>query len=287
MYWLGLVGELRRTHRFDEATTRLRQARDEHRIDPTQYDMESKAIFNDRIEDLADQNDWETALAQSQEALARYPDDPSLQAQRELLADRKAQALDEREQTKVRDHYGERWATERLIVTPVAVEVAADLVPLVEGEGTQLHPNLSILVEEMRSRVREEYGVRVPGIRFRGNEGDMPDGTYIISMLEVPLVMGNQEGGSRLYLGEQATLDALFLKTQQAAHDPVTQAAGFWIASDDCQGRSKIRPPWRRKTRPSGRGVAWLTAAVRRRGQDAGAAAGGRSCCVRGDSSRR
>ena len=44
-----------------------------------------------------------------------------------------------------------------------------------------------------------------------------------------------------------------------------------------CQGRSKIRPPWRRKTRPSGRGVAWLKAAVRRRGQDAGAAAGGRA----------
>ena len=31
-----------------------------------------------------------------------------------------------------------------------------------------------------------------------------------------------------------------------------------------CQGRSKIRPPWRRKTRPSGRGVAWLKATVRR-----------------------
>ena len=44
-----------------------------------------------------------------------------------------------------------------------------------------------------------------------------------------------------------------------------------------CQGRSKMRPPWRRKTRPSGRGVAWLKAAVRRRGQDAGAAAGGRA----------
>ena len=44
-----------------------------------------------------------------------------------------------------------------------------------------------------------------------------------------------------------------------------------------CQGRSKIRPPWRRKTRPSGRGVVWLKAAVRRRGQDAGAAAGGRA----------
>ena len=52
---------------------------------------------------------------------------------------------------------------------------------------------------------------------------------------------------------------------------------GASLTDDECQGRSKIRPPWRRKTRPSGRGVAWLKAAVRRRGQDAGAAAGGRA----------
>ena len=56
----------------------------------------------------------------------------------------------------------------------------------------------------------------------------------------------------------------------------------------ECQGRSKIRPPWRRKTRPSGRGVAWLKAAVRRRVRmPERPRAGGLSCCVRGDSSRR
>ena len=45
----------------------------------------------------------------------------------------------------------------------------------------------------------------------------------------------------------------------------------------DCQGRSKIRPPWRRKTRPLGSGVEWRNAAVRRGRQDAGVAAGWRA----------
>ena len=46
---------------------------------------------------------------------------------------------------------------------------------------------------------------------------------------------------------------------------------------DDCQGRSKIRPPWRRKTRPFGSWVEWRNAAVRRGRQDAGVAAGWRA----------
>ena len=48
-------------------------------------------------------------------------------------------------------------------------------------------------------------------------------------------------------------------------------------AGSNCQGRSKIRPPWRRKTRPLGRWVEWRNAAVRRGRQDAGVAAGWRA----------
>ena len=44
-----------------------------------------------------------------------------------------------------------------------------------------------------------------------------------------------------------------------------------------CQGRSKIGPPWRRKTRPLGSWVEWRNAAVRRGRQDAGVAAGWRA----------
>ena len=49
------------------------------------------------------------------------------------------------------------------------------------------------------------------------------------------------------------------------------------LRDTECQGRSKIRPPWRRKTRPLGSWVEWRNAAVRRGRQDAGVVAGWRA----------
>ena len=57
-----------------------------------------------------------------------------------------------------------------------------------------------------------------------------------------------------------------------------TPAMGAQVSRiDTCQGRSKIRPPWRRKTRPLGSWVEWRNAAVRRGRQDAGVVAGWRA----------
>ena len=59
------------------------------------------------------------------------------------------------------------------VVTPIALEVAADLIPLVEdtGEGSKF---LGEMVPMMRDGLFYELGVRFPGIRVRGNETDMP-----------------------------------------------------------------------------------------------------------------
>jgi len=75
------------------------------------------------------------------------------------------------------------------VVTPIALEVAADLIPLVEdaGEGSKF---LGEMVPMMRDGLFYELGVRFPGIRVRGNETDMPPGSYLIMINEIPLVMG-------------------------------------------------------------------------------------------------
>ncbi|MBI2378522.1 MAG: type III secretion system export apparatus subunit SctV [Deltaproteobacteria bacterium] len=75
------------------------------------------------------------------------------------------------------------------VVTPIALEVAADLIPLVEdaGEGSKF---LGEMVPMMRDGLFYELGVRFPGIRVRGNESDMPAGSYLIMINEIPLVMG-------------------------------------------------------------------------------------------------
>lgn len=75
------------------------------------------------------------------------------------------------------------------VVTPIALEVAADLIPLVEdqGEGSKF---LGEMIPMMRDGLFYELGVRFPGIRVRGNESDMPTGSYLIMINEIPLVMG-------------------------------------------------------------------------------------------------
>jgi type III secretion protein V len=75
------------------------------------------------------------------------------------------------------------------VVTPIALEVAADLIPLVEdtGSGSKF---LGEMIPMMRDGLFYELGVRFPGIRVRGNETDMPPGSYLIMINEIPLVMG-------------------------------------------------------------------------------------------------
>ena len=86
---------------------------------------------------------------------------------------------------KVESHYGNKWLDQLLVVTPIAMEVAGDLIPLVEGENGGLNNTLQRLIDEMRKRILGNYGVKIPGIRFRGNQADLPNGTYIIMINEI------------------------------------------------------------------------------------------------------
>ncbi len=72
------------------------------------------------------------------------------------------------------------------VVTPVAIEVGRDLIPQVPDNEWIV---LQEYIPEMRERIQAETGVRVPGIRFRGNETDIPSNRYLIMLEEVPRVM--------------------------------------------------------------------------------------------------
>ena len=136
------------------------------------------------------------------------------------------------------------------VVTPIALEVAADLIPLVEdvGEGSKF---LGEMVPMMRDGLFYELGVRFPGIRVRGNESDMPAGSYLIMINEIPLVMGTvsldkvlvNDTAERLRLlnieGETATnpangnecawIDAEFKEVAEQAGLTTWDAAGYIV----------------------------------------------------------
>ncbi|MBM4283132.1 MAG: FHIPEP family type III secretion protein [Deltaproteobacteria bacterium] len=115
------------------------------------------------------------------------------------------------------------------VVTPIALEVAADLVPLVDDTGGSNF--LNELIPMMRDGLFYELGVRYPGLRVRGNEGDLPPGSYIIMVNEIPLVMGTVDKSKCLVNDTPDRLRLLGIEAEPAQNPANGNACG-WINSE-------------------------------------------------------
>jgi type III secretion protein V len=115
------------------------------------------------------------------------------------------------------------------VVTPIALEVAADLVPLVDDTGGSNF--LNELIPMMRDGLFYELGVRYPGLRVRGNDGDLPPGSYIIMVNEIPLVMGTVDKNKCLVNDTPDRLRLLGIEAEPAQNPANGNACG-WISSE-------------------------------------------------------
>jgi type III secretion protein V len=113
------------------------------------------------------------------------------------------------------------------VVTPIALEVAGNLIPLVENAGGG-NKFLGEMVPMMRDGLFYELGVKFPGIRVRGNETDLPDGTYIIMINEIPLVSGNVSLDKVLVNDTVDRLTLLNIKGEEAVN-PANGSECAWI----------------------------------------------------------
>lgn len=116
------------------------------------------------------------------------------------------------------------------VVTPIALEVAGNLIPLVEdtGGGSKF---LGEMVPMMRDGLFYELGVKFPGIRVRGNETDLPDGTYIIMINEIPMVSGNVNMSQVLVNDTVDRLTLLNIKGEEAVN-PANGSECAWIPKE-------------------------------------------------------
>ncbi|MES9833844.1 MAG: FHIPEP family type III secretion protein [Candidatus Thiodiazotropha sp. DIVDIV] len=112
------------------------------------------------------------------------------------------------------------------VVTPIAIEVAANLIPTVETSEY-----LEVVVPKMRERISADMGVQVPGIRVRGNETDLPHGTYIIMLDEVPLVSGNAALDKALTHTTEEELNHLAIEHEETT-DPLSGEKAYLISLD-------------------------------------------------------
>ena len=70
---------------------------------------------------------------------------------------------------------------------PISVEVSRDLIPLFEeADANGSNRILQVLTPQMRDELHMEFGFQFPGIRYRGNETDMPLGTALVLIEEIP-----------------------------------------------------------------------------------------------------
>jgi tetratricopeptide (TPR) repeat protein len=114
------------------------------------------------------------------------------------------------------------------VVTPIALEVASNLIPLAENEAS----GLLAQVPAMRERIRKSTGFQVPGVRFRGNEAAMPKGSYLIMIDEIPLVMGIVDLDKSLTTLPEITLQERGIHYERAVN-PVDGSDAFWVNTAD------------------------------------------------------
>jgi tetratricopeptide (TPR) repeat protein len=75
------------------------------------------------------------------------------------------------------------------MVTPILIDIESHMAPSDPDDWHLLKDDLP----SMRERIRKDTGVQIPAVRFRENAEGLAVGTYIISLREVPTVMGTIE----------------------------------------------------------------------------------------------
>jgi flagellar biosynthesis component FlhA len=151
-----------------------------------------------------------------------------------ITENRRKETQDLLRQMQIGLSFGSSGLTRRHVVTPIAIEVASNLVDLVAKGESGLQPELEAEATALRDRLRSAMGVQVPGLRFRGNEGDLPAGSYIIMLSEIPLVMGTINVEERFY---QGSLDAPTIARVHAREqaEPLTNSTGLWLPEREVQ----------------------------------------------------
>ena len=123
----------------------------------------------------------------------------------------------------------------RLIVTPIIVEADSNLYPT-EENWDKTHPLFVEYAPAMRARIQADTGVSVPGTNYRSNEGNLPANSYIISINEVPLVLGSVQPGRKFCSNDREAKLLLNSKDEElpTAFNPRTGAEdGTWIQESD------------------------------------------------------
>jgi tetratricopeptide (TPR) repeat protein len=120
------------------------------------------------------------------------------------------------------------------LVEPIVLEIADSLSPPEGAEEDWLV--IKHWIPEMRERVEDETGVRVPRVLVRGNAG-LADDTYVISLQENPIVQGSVVSRHRYSPSAAQALEAAGVPLDELtpADHPLSGRPGWWIPAEHWQ----------------------------------------------------
>ena len=124
------------------------------------------------------------ALFKAQSPMMAGAGGGSMGGMQEIVGKRE-QKLEKEKKSALQKAKAQEGSTAKMmpVVTPIALEVASDLVPLVDDSSNFL----AELIPMMRDGLFYELGIRYPGIRVRGNDGSGGAGSYAILVNEIPV----------------------------------------------------------------------------------------------------
>jgi flagellar biosynthesis component FlhA len=98
---------------------------------------------------------------------------------------------------------------------------------------SDLSPEFVQMINQMRERVRQRFGLTIPGVNFTTLQDDYaPSGVYQFSIMEVPVDSGQTLLDKKFAPGPPDKLAALAIKGD-ALFDSATGPQGIWIAEAD------------------------------------------------------
>ena len=142
------------------------------------------------------------------------------------LVTKREEKLEKEKKSAVQKAKAQEGQTSKMmpVVTPVTLEVAPDLVPLVDDSSNFL----AELIPMMRDGLFYELGVRFPGIRVRGNDGSMAAKSYLIMINEVPMITNIVDQKKCLVNDTPERLRLLGIEAI-SAQNPANGVACAWI----------------------------------------------------------
>jgi len=114
------------------------------------------------------------------------------------------------------------------LAVPVIVEASAPLTAYLDV-GQRGERFMNQLLPQMRYWLFQELGLVLPGVRIRGEAGELKESQFAIYIHEVPVAMGEAHAGHAFVPDEEARAAQL---TGPPGKHPITGQAGVWVPED-------------------------------------------------------